>query len=77
MVHRTKEGYGDVSDNGVDEALQGFVLIRKIEREMDTKVSAGHEQFNSTCILLFAQEMTINSSRLVSSWAREPPYAHN
>ena len=48
MVHRTKEGCGDVSDNGVDEALQGFVLIRKIEREMDTKVSAGHEQFNST-----------------------------
>ena len=48
MVHRTKEGCGDVSDNGVDEALQGFVLIRKIEREMDTKVCAGHEQFNST-----------------------------
>ena len=47
MVHRTKEGCGDVSDNGVDEALQGFVLIRKIEREMDTKVSAEHEQFNS------------------------------
>ena len=46
MVDRTKEGCGDVSDNGVDEALQGFVLIRKIEREMDTKVCAGHEQFN-------------------------------
>ena len=48
MVHRTKEGCGDVSDNGVDEALQGFVLIRKIEREMDVRVCAGHEQFNST-----------------------------
>ena len=47
MVHRTKEGCGDVSDNGVDEALQGFVLIRKIEREIITKVSAEHEQFNS------------------------------
>ena len=53
MVHRTKEGYGDVSDNGVDEALQGFVLIRKIEREMDVRVSAEHEQFiNSTVELL-------------------------
>ena len=48
MVHRTKEGCGDVSDNGVDEALQGFVLIRKIEREMDVRVCAGHEQFNCT-----------------------------
>ena len=48
MVHRTKEGCGDVSDNGVDEALQGFVLIRKIEREMDVRVSAEHEQFNSS-----------------------------
>ena len=48
MVRRTKEGCGDVSYNGGDEALQGFGLIRKIEREMDTKVSAGHEQFNST-----------------------------
>ena len=47
MVDRTKEGCGDVSDNGVDEALQGFVLIRKIEREIITKVSAEHEQFNS------------------------------
>ena len=39
-----------MSDNGVDEALQGFVLIRKIEREIITKVCAGHEQFNSTRI---------------------------
>ena len=49
MVDRTKEGYENMSDNGVDDALQAFVLIRKIEREMDTKVCAGHEQFNSTC----------------------------
>ena len=46
MVDRTKEGCGDVSDNGVDDALQAFVLIRKIEREMDTNVSAGHGRFN-------------------------------
>ena len=42
-----------MSDNGVDDALQAFVLIRKIEREMDTKVCAGHEQFNSIIIRKF------------------------
>ena len=49
MVDRTKEGCGDVSDNGVDEALQGFVLIRKIEREIITKACAGGMAGSTVC----------------------------
>ena len=46
MVNRTKEGNGDVSDDGVNEILQGFVLTPKIDGEMEGSVCAEHSRFN-------------------------------
>ena len=55
MVNRAKEGYENMSDNGVDDALQAFVLdmnschvIRKIEREMDSALTCVQGMAGST-----------------------------
>ena len=46
MAEQVRKGYGDTSDDEVNEILQGFVLTPKIDGEINSTVFAGHSWFN-------------------------------
>ena len=46
MAEQVQKGYGDTSDDEVNEILQGFVLTPKIDGEINSNVFAGHSWFN-------------------------------
>ena len=46
MAEQVQKGYGNTSDDEVNEILQGFVLTPKIDGEINSTVFAGHSWFN-------------------------------
>ena len=51
MAEQVQKGYGDTSDDEVNEILQGFVLTPKIDGEINSNVFAGHSWFN--CMYMY------------------------
>ena len=49
LAQQAKEGYDNVSDNGVDKALRAFFLIRNSEGALLRQVSAEHGYQLHTC----------------------------